>query len=141
VPVLTGLGTDQDHLAPNVLSEQHIGEVIPEVTKSPEPLILAGHGYAGMIFKKVLLRAPKARNGMRLSECEVRVRSKSAMVVAGHFGSYVLTVVSRVRWRMRLTIYMLVNAISRYNYMDYWKQNSFSRRHCAWAPHTARSAA
>ncbi len=49
-PVLAGLGTDQSRLSPNVSLSQHIDGIAAELSKSPEPVILVGHSYAGMII-------------------------------------------------------------------------------------------
>lgn len=52
-PVLTGLGTDQSRLSPNVTLKQHVEDVSVEVSKSPDQVILVGHSYAGMIVSGV----------------------------------------------------------------------------------------
>ena len=52
-PVLSGLGTDQDRLSPDISLTQHIEDVSAEVSRSPEPVVLVGHSYAGMIISGV----------------------------------------------------------------------------------------
>ena len=57
-PVLTGLGTDQARLSPNVSLSQHIEDVTVELSKSPEPVVLVGHSYAGMIVSGAAEKNP-----------------------------------------------------------------------------------
>lgn len=52
-PVLTGLGTDQGRLSSDVTLFQHIRDVSAELSRSPAPVILVGHSYAGMIISGV----------------------------------------------------------------------------------------
>jgi pimeloyl-ACP methyl ester carboxylesterase len=52
-PVLTGLGTDQSRLSPDITLGQHVEDVSVEVSRSPDPVILVGHSYAGMIISGV----------------------------------------------------------------------------------------
>jgi len=52
-PVLTGLGSDEARLSPNVSLTQHVQDVTEELSKSPEPVVLVGHSYAGMIISGV----------------------------------------------------------------------------------------
>jgi pimeloyl-ACP methyl ester carboxylesterase len=52
-PVLSGLGTDQSRLSPNITLQQHIEDVSRELSKSEGPVILVGHSYAGMIISGV----------------------------------------------------------------------------------------
>jgi pimeloyl-ACP methyl ester carboxylesterase len=52
-PVLTGLGTDQSRLSPNITLKQHVEDISVEVSKSPDRVILVGHSYAGMIISGV----------------------------------------------------------------------------------------
>jgi pimeloyl-ACP methyl ester carboxylesterase len=52
-PVLSGLGTDQSRLSPNITLQQHIQDVSLELSKSASPVILVGHSYAGMIISGV----------------------------------------------------------------------------------------
>lgn len=57
-PVLSGLGTDQGRLSPDTALRQHIEDVARELSKSPEPVILVGHSYAGMIISGVVETNP-----------------------------------------------------------------------------------
>src|SRR5580704_11949242 len=57
-PVLSGLGTDQSRLSPDVTLQQHVEDVSAEVSKSPERVILVGHSYAGMIISGVVETNP-----------------------------------------------------------------------------------
>jgi pimeloyl-ACP methyl ester carboxylesterase len=50
MPVLSGLGTDQGRLSPEISLRQHVGDVSRELSKFPDPVILVGHSYAGMII-------------------------------------------------------------------------------------------
>jgi pimeloyl-ACP methyl ester carboxylesterase len=62
-PILTGLGTDQGRLSPDITLRQHIEDVSRELakleqskleqTKSAGKVILVGHSYAGMIISGV----------------------------------------------------------------------------------------
>jgi len=52
-PVLSGLGADQSRLSPEITLRQHIEDVSRELSKCPDPVILAGHSYAGMIISGV----------------------------------------------------------------------------------------
>jgi pimeloyl-ACP methyl ester carboxylesterase len=53
VPVLSGLGTDQHHLSPDITLHKHIKDVLLELSRCPEQVILVGHSYAGMIISGV----------------------------------------------------------------------------------------
>jgi pimeloyl-ACP methyl ester carboxylesterase len=57
-PVLSGLGTDQGHLSPGITLRKHIEDVSFELAKIPEPVILVGHSYAGMIISGVAEASP-----------------------------------------------------------------------------------
>jgi pimeloyl-ACP methyl ester carboxylesterase len=52
-PVLSGLGTDHARLSRDTSLRQHVEDVAREVARSPEPVILVGHSYAGMIISGV----------------------------------------------------------------------------------------
>jgi len=56
-PVLSGLGSDQNHLSPDITLQQHVKDVSMQLSrslsKSPDPVILVGHSYAGMIISGV----------------------------------------------------------------------------------------
>jgi pimeloyl-ACP methyl ester carboxylesterase len=49
-PVLSGLGSDQSHLSPDIGLRQHVEDVTRELSGQSEPVILVGHSYAGMII-------------------------------------------------------------------------------------------
>ena len=53
-PVLSGLGTDQHHLSPDITLQQHISDVSLALSKVPDRVILVGHSYAGMIISGVV---------------------------------------------------------------------------------------
>jgi pimeloyl-ACP methyl ester carboxylesterase len=52
-PVLSGLGTDQSRLSPDITLQQHVEDVSVEVSRSADYVILVGHSYAGMIISGV----------------------------------------------------------------------------------------
>jgi len=52
-PVLSGLGTDQNRLSPDITLEQHVEDVSVELSRSADRVILVGHSYAGMIISGV----------------------------------------------------------------------------------------
>lgn len=52
-PILTGLGTDQSRLSPEITLRRHIEDVSLELSKISGPVILVGHSYAGMIISGV----------------------------------------------------------------------------------------
>ena len=57
-PVLSGLGTDQSRLSPEITLRQHIEDVALTLSKIPDQVILVGHSYAGMIISGVVEAAP-----------------------------------------------------------------------------------
>lgn len=57
-PVLSGLGTDQRNLSPDITLQQHVEDVSVELARSPDRVILVGHSYAGMIISGVAERNP-----------------------------------------------------------------------------------
>ncbi len=57
-PMLSGLGTDQKRLSPDITLTQHIENVTHELSRLPDPVILVGHSYAGMIISGVAERNP-----------------------------------------------------------------------------------
>jgi pimeloyl-ACP methyl ester carboxylesterase len=52
-PVLSGLGSDQKSLSPEITLHQHIEDISTELANLPERVILVGHSYAGMIISGV----------------------------------------------------------------------------------------
>jgi len=52
-PVLSGLGTDQSRLSPDITLRKHVEDVSLELSKVPGPVILVAHSYAGMIISGV----------------------------------------------------------------------------------------
>ena len=57
-PVLSGLGTDQSRLSPDITLQQHVEDVSVELSRSPDRVILVGHSYAGMIISGVVETTP-----------------------------------------------------------------------------------
>jgi pimeloyl-ACP methyl ester carboxylesterase len=57
-PVLSGLGTDQGHLSPDITLRQHVEDVAAEMSALAEPVIRVGHSYAGMIISGVVEANP-----------------------------------------------------------------------------------
>ncbi|MGA7767936.1 MAG: alpha/beta hydrolase [Candidatus Sulfotelmatobacter sp.] len=57
-PVLSGLGTDRSRLSPDITLQQHVEDVLVELSKSPDRVIVVGHSYAGMIISGVAERNP-----------------------------------------------------------------------------------
>jgi pimeloyl-ACP methyl ester carboxylesterase len=49
-PVLSGLGTDQGRLSPDITLRQHVEDVSRELSLLAGAAILVGHSYAGMII-------------------------------------------------------------------------------------------
>ncbi len=52
-PVLSGLGTDQGRLSPDITLRQHVEDVLLALSNVSEPVVLVGHSYAGMIISGV----------------------------------------------------------------------------------------
>ena len=57
-PVLSGLGADQSRLSPNITLQQHVEDVLVELSRSADPVILVGHSYAGMVISGVVEKNP-----------------------------------------------------------------------------------
>jgi pimeloyl-ACP methyl ester carboxylesterase len=57
-PVLTGLGTDQGRLSPDITLRQHVEDVSRELSGLPGQVILVGHSYAGMIISGAIEAKP-----------------------------------------------------------------------------------
>ena len=57
-PVLSGLGTDQRRLSPDITLQEHIADVSLEMSNVPDRVILVGHSYAGMIISGVVEANP-----------------------------------------------------------------------------------
>ena len=57
-PVLSGLGTDQGRLSPDITLQQHVEDVSRELSTLPDQVILVGHSYAGMIISGVVETSP-----------------------------------------------------------------------------------
>ncbi len=53
-PVLSGLGTDQHRLSPDISLQQHIADVSNALSKVADRVVLVGHSYAGMIISGVI---------------------------------------------------------------------------------------
>ena len=52
-PVLSGLGTDESRLSPDITLRQHVEDVSGELPGLAGQVILVGHSYAGMIISGV----------------------------------------------------------------------------------------
>jgi pimeloyl-ACP methyl ester carboxylesterase len=57
-PVLSGLGTDQARLSPEITLSQHVKDVLTETSKVEDKVVLVGHSYAGMIISGVVEAIP-----------------------------------------------------------------------------------
>ncbi len=57
-PILSGLGTDQSRLSPDITLRQHVEDVSLELSRLAGQVILAGHSYAGMIISGVAETIP-----------------------------------------------------------------------------------
>ncbi len=57
-PVLSGLGTDRSRLSPEITLQQHVEDVLVELSKSQDRVIVVGHSYAGMIISGVAEKNP-----------------------------------------------------------------------------------
>jgi pimeloyl-ACP methyl ester carboxylesterase len=57
-PFLSGLGTDQNLLSPDITLQEHVEDVLLALSKFRGPVILVGHSYAGMIISGVAERNP-----------------------------------------------------------------------------------
>jgi pimeloyl-ACP methyl ester carboxylesterase len=57
-PVLSGLGTDQSRLSPDITLRQHVEDVSRELSRLSGEVILVGHSYAGMIISGVVETNP-----------------------------------------------------------------------------------
>ena len=57
-PILSGLGTAETLLSPDVSLAQHIRDVCSELLKFKQPVVLVGHSYAGMIISGVAEQVP-----------------------------------------------------------------------------------
>jgi pimeloyl-ACP methyl ester carboxylesterase len=57
-PVLSGLGTDQTRLSPEITLAQHVRDVSMPLSKVQEKAVLVGHSYAGMIISGVVEALP-----------------------------------------------------------------------------------
>jgi pimeloyl-ACP methyl ester carboxylesterase len=57
-PALTGLGTDQSRLTPEISLRRHVADISAELSKLPDPAVLVGHSYAGMIISGAVELTP-----------------------------------------------------------------------------------
>ena len=58
-PILTGLGSDQPRLTPEISLRTHIDDIAKVLTAAPKPVILVGHSYAGMIVTGAAAASPE----------------------------------------------------------------------------------
>lgn len=49
-PLLSGIGTDQSRLSPDITLRQHVEDVSLELSRLSDHVILVGHSYAGMVI-------------------------------------------------------------------------------------------
>ncbi len=88
-PVLSGLGTDQSRLSPNVTLRQHIADVGLELSKSMQPVILVGHSYAGMIISGAAETNPNQVQRMIFLDAFLPEDGQSAMdLLPAEIGAY-----------------------------------------------------
>jgi pimeloyl-ACP methyl ester carboxylesterase len=57
-PVLSGLGTDQSRLSPDITLRQHVEDVLLALSRLAGQVVLVGHSYAGMIISGVVETNP-----------------------------------------------------------------------------------
>jgi pimeloyl-ACP methyl ester carboxylesterase len=57
-PVLSGLGADQSRLSPDITLQQHVQDVLLELSRFRDQVVLVGHSYAGMIISGVVETNP-----------------------------------------------------------------------------------
>jgi pimeloyl-ACP methyl ester carboxylesterase len=88
-PVLSGLGTDQDHLSSEITLGQHVKDVLIELSKLPDKAILVGHSYAGMIISGVVEADPSHVQRLVFMDAFVPDDGQSALdLLPAHIGIY-----------------------------------------------------
>ena len=78
-PVLSGLGTDQGRLSPDITLRQHVEDVLLELSNVSEPVVLVGHSYAGMIISGVAEANPTQLQRLVFLDAFVPENGQSAL--------------------------------------------------------------
>ena len=63
-PCLIGMGERVDEISPKTGLAAHIVQIAELVNKQPEPAVLVGHSYSGLILEAVAHRDPKRISGL-----------------------------------------------------------------------------
>lgn len=63
-PCLVGMGERVDEISPKTGLLAHIAQVAELCRRQPEPVVLAGHSYAGLIIEAVAHRNPSRIAGL-----------------------------------------------------------------------------
>lgn len=58
-PILSGLGTDQDHISREITLARHVQDVSMQLSHIEDKAVLVGHSYAGMIISGVVEAVPE----------------------------------------------------------------------------------
>ena len=88
-PVLTGLGTDQSSLSPDITLQRHVEDVSRELSRSPDPVILVGHSYAGMIISGAVETNPTRAKHLVFLDAFIPENGQSALdLLPPEIGAY-----------------------------------------------------
>src|SRR5690349_1489491 len=58
IPILRGLGIDQNHLTADVTLHQHVEDVSRALATVADKAVLVGHSYAGMVISGAVESSP-----------------------------------------------------------------------------------
>jgi len=89
-PVLSGLGTDQGRLSPDITLGQHVEDVLLQLQNVSEAVVLVGHSYAGMIIRGVAEAKPTQLQRMVFLDAFIPEDGQSVLdllpqAIASHF--------------------------------------------------------
>jgi pimeloyl-ACP methyl ester carboxylesterase len=88
-PVLSGLGTDQDRLSPEITLHKHIEDVLLELSRFTDQVILVGHSYAGMIISGVVEANPNQVQKLVFLDAFIPENGQSALdLLPPEIGAY-----------------------------------------------------
>jgi pimeloyl-ACP methyl ester carboxylesterase len=81
-PTLVGLGERANELHPAIGLQQHVRDVVDALERAPEPVVLVGHSYGGLVARDAALRKPEQVSELVLVEAWIGPEGRGLLDLA-----------------------------------------------------------